>query len=174
MPIQVVPCEVLSVDTNNFTCDLDPIGDGAKMLGVRLKSAVNANGFGLVVFPKVGTTVLASLINNRPENAYVLTVDEPETVMVKTGSGGFVELKNDGKVYLNGDSLGGLIKVDELVNRLNNLETKHDNLCSQLELLPVPVSGAISGPPVPGSFTGVKILTNTTKQQLENPKVNHG
>lgn len=171
MPIQVVPCEVLSVDTDNFTCDLDPIGDGAKMLGVRLKSAVNDNGFGHVVFPKVGTTVLASLINNRPESAYVLTVDEPESVLVKTGSGGCVELKNDGKVYLNGDSLGGLIKIDELVSRMNSVESAFNELQNVFNAHVHPT------PSGPSSVTGTLSTSsagNTTKQQLENPKVNHG
>ena len=73
-----------------------------------------------------------------------------------------------------GGEFGGLVKIEDLITKLNNLESRVNDLASAYQphthLSSAP--GAPSGPPiVPWTKTP---LTNTTKNDLENPDITHG
>ena len=72
------------------------------------------------------------------------------------------------ELWLRGNQFEGLVKVTELVTKLNNLENKVNSLLTAYNAHTHASSGA---PPVP-TVTGS--LTPTTQNDLENPLVKHG
>jgi hypothetical protein len=72
------------------------------------------------------------------------------------------------ELWLRGNQFGGLVKVSDLVTKLNNLEDKVNSLLAAYNAHTHASSGA---PPVP-TVTGS--LTPTTQNDIENPLVKHG
>lgn len=99
--VSILICNVDSVDQANRKCDCTPIGGDANtsLPGVLL-CAENNNG--LVVFPTVGSTVIVALSNRN--TAFVLMYSDVDSIQFMDGS------------------LGGMVKVIDLVTKLNNLE----------------------------------------------------
>ena len=73
------------------------------------------------------------------------------------------------EIWLSGQQHGGLVKVSELVDKLNNLEDKVNSIITTFNAHTHASTGA---PPVP-LVTGSP-LTPTTINDLENPDVKHG
>lgn len=128
-----------------MTCDCAPI-DGTHMLeDVKLcadypeDSPTNKAGFILV--PKAGSIVIVSFKSE--SEAFVSMVSEVDFI------------------YLNGNGYGGLVKVNDLVARLNILESKMNAFIAW---------GLTVTPPFPVSTP----LIPTVTTDIENPKVTHG
>lgn len=151
VPVQTFYATVKSVDWDAKTMTVEI--DGLEMTDVLL--SIDGSEMD-VKKPKVGSNALIGIIDNEEQALFMIWCAAYE------------------EWHLNGDAYGGLIKIEKLIERMNKIESKHDSLCSQLELLPVPVSGAVSGPPVPGSYTSVKITDQTLRKDLENEKIKHG
>lgn len=154
-------CSVSSVDIDNRTCDCVIISGDAdnEIPNVRLSAEPND---GFIIEPEVGSTVI---VNASSRN-------DPFIVM-------FSEVKNvyltaSDKITFNDGSYGGLVKVDDLVQRMNNIENKVNDVILFVNThmhYGVTPGGGSSGTPtdfVPGSLT----LTNSS--QLQNPKIVHG
>lgn len=139
---------------NGNTVNVAPLNGDPMLFNVRLNLTEKTEGFSLM--PKAGSIVLVGCIDGDEKNNFVAMYSEVDSMK------------------FNGDQFGGLIKIEQLIERMNKIEQKHDALCTQLELLPVPVSGAVSGPPVPGSYSGVKIGDLTLRNALENTLIKHG
>jgi hypothetical protein len=138
-------CRVLSVDRGERTCEVAPLNGSAGIPGVRLQADLNSNT-GVLVVPVVGSNVLVNFLN---KNA------------------GFVALCSEVEdVQLRGNELGGLIKVEDLVDRLNSIEkafNQHVHIAS----------GSPTATPVKPDQTPL-VLIKTNKSQIENTKVLHG
>ena len=141
--VSVQSCTVDSVDKDNRVCDCTPIGGEAdtNIPGVQL-CAENNNG--LVVFPKVGSTVIvAQSVRN---NTFVLMFSDVESIQFMDGT------------------YGGIVKIIDLTSKLNNLKTE-----VQAELTKIQVAiTALGGAYTPGS------LSAFSKSDYENPLVTHG
>lgn len=72
------------------------------------------------------------------------------------------------ELWLRGNQFEGLVKVSDLVTKLNNLENKVNTILSSYNAHTHASSGA---PPVP-TITGT--LTPTQQTDIENPNVKHG
>lgn len=72
------------------------------------------------------------------------------------------------ELWLRGNQFEGLVKVSDLVTKLNNLENKVNALLSAYNVHTHASSGA---PPVP---TVAGTLTPTIQNDIENPLVKHG
>lgn len=72
------------------------------------------------------------------------------------------------ELWLRGNQFEGLVKVSDLVTKLNNLEDKVNSLLTAYNTHTHASAGA---PPVP-TVTGT--LTPTTQNEIENPLVKHG
>lgn len=121
--------------------------------GVKLLSEFNESG--LVTIPNVGSKCIVF----RYAQNYFAT--------------GFSDVKT---IYLKGNDNKGLIKIDDLVDKLNTLEDTLNGLIqdynSHTHIVSVdPVSHAGSATPTTNINTDV--LINTTVQDLENPDVLH-
>jgi hypothetical protein len=146
-----VLCKVKSVDTTNNTCDCEPINGDANLLDVRLM-AQNTNGF--LIIPTVDSTVVVTMINKY--TGYVAMFSDVE------------------KIYLNGDNYDGLVKVADLVEKLNNLENafnQHLTTYNTHTHAGVVTGYSTTAPPV---APDTQVLTPTQQLELENTTVVHG
>lgn len=147
-----VLCTVKSVDTTNNICDCEPIDGSADLLEVRLM-AQNETGF--LIIPKIDSVVVVTMINKY--TGYVAMFSEVE------------------KIYLNGDNYDGLVKIGDLVDKLNNLENKVNSIINTYNTHTHPYVN-VSSPATtsPSASLVVGTLTPTQQTELENTTVVHG
>lgn len=75
------------------------------------------------------------------------------------------------EIHLNGTGNSGMVKVDALVSRLNDLENKFNALLNNYKTHIHPHPQGPTSPTTTAS--GLQSATTTSKSQLENPKVKH-
>ncbi len=158
--IEIYACNVDSVDGDNRVCDCTPIGGNAatQLPGVQL-CAENNNG--LVVFPKVGSTVIVALSTRN--TAFVLMYSDIDKVQFMDGTfGGMV------KIIDPDDPNKGIIK------KLNNIENKIDVLITAITGW-VPVGGD-GGAALKTALTSwlSSSLTLTVRGDIENELITQG
>ena len=145
-------CKVTDIDTTKFTCTCSPIDGSADYIEVPYNvGAVK----GFVLEPKDGS--------------YVALTTTSETT-------GFVSMVSEvNQIYLNGDNEGGLVKVQDLVDRLNDIKNVVNDLItkfnSHTHILTL-TSGTGTAAPTVSPETNT--VPNTTVSQLENTKIKHG
>lgn len=136
-----VPCKVLSVyEDEGFVCDCQPLSGKATIKGVKLQAE---NKDGILITPSIDSVV------------FVVMEDE---------FNGFISMYGCvDQIQFYSGSNGGLVKVSELVDKLNVLEqrmTDHQHLVPQL--------GQSQSDPATNP-----IITETTVEDLENPLIKH-
>lgn len=149
-----IVCNVDSVDTAEKTCDCSPIDGKADLLGVRLM-AQNQTGF--YIIPKVGSVVVVTMINGF--TGYVAMFSEVE------------------EIQLNGDNYDGLVTINELVTKLNNLENGYNDLVLKYNLHTHIATDSVTFAPVtvaPTTSTETTVLVPTVKANIENITVKQG
>lgn len=179
-------CTVDAVDKEARTVDCTPIDEGAPLLGVNLQA--NQNGkVGIVAYPRTGSYVAVGFVA-RGSAGIVLLADDIESVEITTaedksrvvidddgvrinvGKDTSAELTADG-IVLNGGSLGGLVKVKELTDRLNAIENDINSLKSVFTgWTPAPQDGGAALKGSVSSWAGQR-LTLTKQGDYENEKV---
>jgi hypothetical protein len=143
-------CTVDSVDLVNLTCYCIPINEDADITEVRLMANID-NGFLLI--PEVNSIVVVSFLSD--SSAYVSLVSKVS------------------EIQLNGTNYDGLVKVQELTDKLNNLENKLNDLitaCSS-QVVTLAPSGTF---PLASFFTSVTPLIPTQQTEIENQTVKQG
>jgi hypothetical protein len=148
IPVSSVIATVISVDKHKCTIDANPLSGASLCLDVRL-AARESNPEGIVLFPKVGSTVIISMIDNNRSNMFVSMYSEIEDVQFHDG--------------IN----GGLVKVKELVGRLNRLESR---ITSHQHLYLSPAGSAIPTTADPASNA---TMPPTSVSELENIRIKH-
>ena len=117
---QVQTGKATNIDARKRTCDIVlEEHDGLTLYDCRLNAVVDSYDNYLVVLPKEGSTVVFVQIGGNPHHCLVIACSGIDGVAVKAGSN-TVEVNSDG-IVLNGGDLGGLIKIDQLTQKLNNL-----------------------------------------------------
>ena len=157
--ISIQACTVDSVDLPNRTCNCTPIGGDATtaMPDVQL-CAENNNG--LVVSPKVGSTVIVALSTRN--NTFVLMFSDIDSMQFMDGTyGGMIQLLDP-----NNAAKGILKKINNLENLLNDLITKYNSHTHVVAAAP-----GTSAVPIPLE-TGV--ITPTVRGDIENPLITQG
>lgn len=143
-------CTVDSVDLVGLTCYCVPLNGDPDIQEVRLMANVD-NGFLLV--PEVDSIVLVSFLND---------------------SAGYVSMVSKvSEIQLNGSNFDGLVKVQDLTDKLNALENKVNDLitaCSS-QVVTLAPSGTF---PLASFFTSVTPLTPTIQTEIENITVKQG
>lgn len=160
------------VRTADETCDVEPSDGGPVLYNVRIKPAINNTAFGILPYPKVGSTCIVAELDGNANKYVLLQAEELERVLVKTDKCA-IEMKADGTITLNGDGLGGLVKVNELKQEL----IKVNNFLGALRqaLSSAPTSPGDGGSTFKGAVTAaIASLQLPTYQAIENTKVKHG
>lgn len=145
-------CTVSNIDTTKFTCDCSPINGDADYIGVKYNSDAKK---GFVLEPKDGSIVIVTETSNT--TAFVSMVSEV------------------GQIYLNGDNEGGLVKVNDLVDRINDIKTVVNDLITKYNShTHILTLSAGTGTAAPTTSTETSTVPNTTVSELENDKIKHG
>ena len=182
-------CTVDAVDKDARTVDCTPLDEGAPLLGVNLQ-ANQESKFGLVVYPRVGSYVVVGFVADGSAGIVLMTDDieslevvvsdktsrvviDEERVRIDVDKETSAELTKDGVVF-NGGSLGGLIKVEDLTSKINELIDAFNNHTHVLPTAAVAVAGSPSAQSNPAPITVPAITSKHTKVKrgdYENEKV---
>jgi len=141
-----IACKVISVSGDPIdglmTCDCAPIDGSAIIEDVQLCANFNdnTNEAGFLLIPKEGSIVTVSFKNN--SDAFVSMVSVVDYV------------------YLNGNKFGGIVRVNDLVTKINIIENS---------INAISIWAATVTPPLV-----LPEITPTTKTEIENTKVLHG
>ena len=177
-----------AVDVSTRTCTVTTIGDrgGVQFENVQLMPSVD-DGFLLV--PAIDSTVIVGY--NTFNQPFVLLFSGIDKVLLVAGEnnasiqldadGLLLEINDtkllieDGLITLNNGSLGGLVKLNDLVNRLNLIENKVNSLIgkynSHTHILTLSTG---TGTAAPTATTEAGTLTPTQPQDIENDKIIQG
>lgn len=178
-------CTVDAVDKDARTVDCSPINESAPLLGVNLQ-ANQGSDFGVCLFPKVGSFVVVGFVADGAAGV-VLLCDEIESAEIVIGdSSAFISADgltvkvgntsaelDKNAVTFNGGSLGGLVKVVELTQRLNLIENDINTLKGIFAgWAPVSQDGGAALKTAVIDWS-TQTLTPTTRSDYENDKVKH-
>lgn len=117
---------VQDIDESEWTCTL--LDDELEIPGVRLKTIVGENK-GIIKVPKIGTYVLAILDEDTGEWV-VQMAEEYDRIVIVVGSS-IIDM-TDGSILINGGNLGGMVKIAELTDKLNDLVNSYNNHTHQV------------------------------------------
>lgn len=134
-----IPCTVTKI--NDFTIDCSPIDGKADYLDVKLQTE---QASGVLIIPKVGSIVMVEQVSS--DTAYVSMVGEVDEV-----------------IFLDGNN-GGMVKVSELVDKLNTLE---ERMFTHQHISAAPASITTVDP------ASNPIIPQTQVAELANDKIKH-
>lgn len=186
---------VKSVDEDKRNCMVAI--DDAEFTDVLLYSVENADLKGFVMLPKIDSTVLVSRIGGSNE-LYVSMFSEIEKVLLTVGDKVEVALddkelicKNDKvslkingenveldaeKIIFNGGDNNGLVKIQELTDKINALVDAFNNHTHMLMSGTVAVSGSPTNQSNPAPIEVPAIIAKAqklNKTDYENDKIKH-
>lgn len=151
--VEIIACAVDSVDKTSRTCECTAISGNSttKLSGVQLMTEVSD---GLLLLPSVGSTVMVG--KSTRNIAFVLMYSDVDSI-----------------VMLGGD-LGGLVKVIDLVAKINALENLVNNILTTLKNTTIPLapSGTYPFASLYASFTSISPVT--TRAAIENTNITQG
>lgn len=166
-----IAAKVDAVDEQAYTIDVTPIDEGAEVFDVRLRASLDNKDNGMIQVPKVGSVVLISAINNNWNSAFLSLATELEKLFVKLGDS-ILEV-NSKEIIINGGSLGGLIKVEELKDQLNKTNQVVQAMMQTFSSwVVVPQDGGAALKTGMTSALAGKTIGNYAN--IENKKVKHG
>lgn len=155
--------KVKSYDANSNTCVVDLL-DGPDLLDVKIKAVANEVASGLVIEPKVNSTVLLAAINGRIEDAIILKYDEIENIQLNAST----------LIKINGDSLGGLVKSQVVAATDNALKGDLNSLKQKIAAwIPFPQDGGAALKTILNSWSSQQ-LTDKAKEDYESKLTKHG
>lgn len=162
-------CTVDAVDKTARTVDCSPINEGAPLLGVNLQANQGAD-FGLCLFPEIGSFVVVGFIADGAAGVVLLTekIESAEIVIGNTSA----VMDADG-ITFNGGDLGGLVKVEDLTNRLNLIENDINKLKTAFSSWIVTAQDGGAALKTAATTWFSSRLTPTQRDDYENSKVKH-
>lgn len=169
LPQQLRLGTVKAVDEEAQTCTVE-VEEGYTLYDVRLTPVAGAS---VVPIPAVGSWALAAAIENDESFTYMVSASALDKLRAKIGDV-TVEVTGDG-VTLNGGDLGGLVKVNALVDDLNAIKRDLNNLKTVFQgWTPVAQDGgaALKTALTTAAWPTTKLET-TKASDLEDDKIKH-
>lgn len=163
-------CSVDSVDLSTRSCDVTAISGSAvgAITGVQLMTEID-DGFLLV--PTVGSNVLVGY--SKRLVPFIAQFSQIDQVLIITGNTS-LGIK-DGSVQFNDGSYGGLIQIQQLITKLNNLENLVNDLTTKFNShTHVLTLSSGTGTAAPTTTMESKTLITTKQSDLENTLITHG
>lgn len=177
-------CQVDAVDKDARACDCSPLDEGAPLLGVNLQ-ADQSGDVGFVLLPTVGSYVVVAFMSD--STAVVVLTTQIDKALVTIGSseiaitdgdvdidinGTTMKMNADGIVF-NGGNNNGLVKIGDLVGRLNAIEQDINNLKTVFaSWVTVPQDGGAALKAASAVWSG-KRITPTKQTDIEDTKITH-
>ncbi len=145
---------IVSVDETEMTCVVTPISEGPDYLDVRLMADAETTSTGIYFKPVVGSVVM---ITPQDECTYFVSM--------------YSEVE---EVWLRGTANGGVVKVADLVTKLNNLESDLNTIKAVFTAwVPVPNDGGAVLKSAAATWAG-QIFIPTTASNIQSTTVKHG
>lgn len=166
----IVECTVTDVDIPSRTCSCTSIGGSAivEINNVQLMAAVD-DGFFLI--PSIDSTVF--VVYSKRVLPTILLFSQIDQAIIIAGST-TVTIK-DGSLQFNDGSFGGLIKIEDLVKKLNNIEKLVNDLVTKFNShTHILTLSSGTGTAAPTVTQEGQTLTPTQKEDIENSTINHG
>lgn len=163
--IEILQGKVIAVHEDSLTVDIELEPDVVRY-NVRLRAVVD-DDTGLYLLPAMKSYCTIAKIEGGQEHVLIKTSKLDKVILkIKEQS---IHASADGFVFNEG-KLKGLVKIDDLVSKLNALENKVNNLITWSSTHMH--TGVTTGTGTSGTAVGVTgTLTNTTIKDLENPKI---
>lgn len=147
--------EVLSVDENEKTMDAKGVSDELEYFNIELGSG------SVILYPSAGSICLIGIVEGMETNGFLISATEVEKIEVTAST----------EIILNGGTLGGLVKVQELTDKLNLIEKDINKLKQGFSSwAPSPQDGGKALKTALTSYFGSK-LTETKVEDIENEKI---
>jgi len=153
------------------TCSVK-IGD-LELTDVRMKATDDGSEDKLVVTPTKGSKVVVGSNGGDFRDLFVIKVDDPQMILYKHKD---ITIEIDGEsgnITINGGDNKGLVKVEDLVNRLNTIEDDINDLktiFSTWVVAPQDGGGALKSA---AAQWYASQLQQTQLSDIENEKVKH-
>lgn len=200
IPEQTITGKVKEVNLDNFTCDVVPADGGAPLFDVRLQAMIDTNDKGIVILPKLNTSVIIAQIGNDDNQWFVVQYTEIDKILVKspkfsleanfTDSGTGVKINIDNKmkinfdkdnltidangtVTFNGGANGGLVVADSITTETNKVITRVNALQTILTSFIVGYNAHLPTPVTPMPPVVLPPLIPVVSGGLQNIKVKH-
>lgn len=166
--VDLVTATVVNVDKSNNSCDVSI--DGNEFGSVRLQAVIDVDKKGCRMYPAINSTVLIQPMDDKG-NWVVALYSELQEIVFEIGD--LQMVMNAEGIFFNGGSLGGLVKVTNLVQRLNALEDDLKSLKTAFNSwIVVPTDGGAALKAAAATWAGTPIV-KTTKDDLEDNKIKH-
>lgn len=171
MEVYCKVCEVTGVNEQARTINCTPIDDGAELLDVNLQANQESTE-GFVLFPAVGSYVVVGFLSEAV--AVVLLCDKIDKAVIRTGDMS-LQVSEEG-IILNEGTLGGLVRIQQLTDKLNELINAFNSHTHEIEPGSVAVTGSSTAqsnaaPVIVPAITGKH--QHVSVSDYENDKVKH-
>ncbi len=161
-PIQVVVGKVVSVDNSLMVCEVEIQGRPSR-LDVRLRSVIDEQEKGILIYPKVNSYVLVGLIENKLESSFICGYSEIDKIRLLNCN-----------IELNNDTYGGIVISQRVADELNGIKQDINTLKTVLSTWVVaPGDGGAALKAAAATWAGSQLVI-INKTDLENNKVKHG
>lgn len=178
-PAALIFAEVTAV--NGVECTLSPASDEPDYEGVGLRASLDGEDTGLICIPKIGSMVLAAIVNEISGDARIIQYTELERIEIKFAEDYYFKLNADKTVELRCDTLrvlqganGGVPIALNVAQKFNQLENM-TNALYNFAISHIHTSGAQGSPTTPALTPPATMLISpvTSAQDLENQDFTH-
>jgi hypothetical protein len=167
---------VTAVDETNYTCNVMPVDNDAEVFKVRLKPTIDDKKEGFIAIPAQDSFVIIGFLKKGDAMPFLIWCSNFTKYFIVGDGGNTFEFKDDGTILVNGDTLGGLIKITDLTtelnNRLNLIKTATLAAFTAVDGSITALGGAAAGA---SAWNGaIASYSPLNKSAYENDKVKHG
>lgn len=153
---------VKSVNETDMTCVVD-LTTAPDADDVRIRAAIDQVATGLLIIPKVGSTVLIARIEGKIESPVLISYTDIQKINIVT----------EDILQLNGDSLGGLVRSDRVKQDIDSIKQELNDLKILFNSwVPVPQDGGAALKASLASWAQPLQMQQAT--YYESEKVKHG
>lgn len=160
---------VTSVNEGERTCSVQTISNEGELTLSEVNLMAETDD-GLLMIPAIDSTVIVSY--SEKVNYFVALYSELQKVVMIVGDSG-IEMAPD-KITLNDGSYGGLVKVEDLVKKINGLENLVNSILQTLKTTVIPLASSGTYPFAPLYSSTNPIAPITNRNDIENKTVIHG
>jgi len=165
---------IVDVDETAFTCTVKvEVNQNGKAIdsyyySVPLK-VLKGSQASIVEIPSARSNCLILFRHNNIQRPQLFQVDSSDKILIKIGNQ-TLTIDANGFVF-NGGSNDGMVLVNNLVGKLNNLESDNNRLKDLIKSwIPIPNDGGAALKTALSSWY-IKSLTPTTKEDIENTNI---
>ena len=166
--VSTVDCDVTDVNEANRSCSVTPLTTSLSTGFDEVFLCADPND-GLICIPEIGSTVRVAVTNKGEK--YILQFSDLQKLRITIGQSELTVV--DGTIYLGDGSLGGLVKSNDLLSKLNALENKVNNVINSFNNH-THVASSLGSPTTPPPIPIVGNLTPTKISDLENNAIKQG